>query len=112
MEAYKFQKELDVFLEASEAAKQACDDLIRQNPGVWFPCGFSWVKITPARGRFVSMLKDRKIGSTDSYEGGYVVYNPSKNNTQWMDAKVAGSRAFAEVLNRNGIKAKAISRID
>lgn len=112
MDEYKYQEEYNLFAEASRAAQKACDDMLAKNPGVWFPCGFSWVKIKPARGKFVSMLKDKGIGSTDSFEGGYVIYNPSCNSTQWMDAKMAGSRAFAQILSAKGIKAIAVERID
>lgn len=112
MVKYEYQKEYDVYIKASEAAQIACHEMITKNPGVWYPCGFSWVKIKPARGRFVSMLKDKGIGRTDEFEGGYVIYNPSCNSTQWMDAKMAGSRAFAQVLQASGIKAFAVERID
>lgn len=112
MEQYKYQPEYDIFVEAEAAAKIACHEMIKSNPDQWFPCGFSWVKIKPARGKFVSMLKDRKIGHTDDFEGGYVIYNPSRNSTQWMDAKIAGSKAFVEVLRKHGINAKVESRID
>jgi len=112
MEKYKFQVELDLFQKATQAAAEACQEMIMKNPDQWFPCGFAWVKIRPARGRFVQMLKDRDIGNVDSYEGGYSIWNPSMNNTQWMDAKVAGARAFAEVLQQAGIRCSAQSRID
>jgi hypothetical protein len=112
MEKYKYQAELDLFQKATEAAQKACKEMIDQNPGVWFPCGFAWVNIRPARGSFVAMLKDRDIGRTDSFEGGYSIWNPSNNSTQWMDAKIAGARAFAEVLREAGIKCSVQSRID
>jgi hypothetical protein len=112
MEKYKYQAEYDLYLKAQEAAQVACQKMLKQNPEQWFPCGFAWVKIRPARGSFVAMLKDKGIGRTDSYEGGYAIWNPSANSTQWMDALVAGARAFAEVLQQAGIKCSAQSRID
>ncbi len=113
MQKYKYQKELDLFNAATEAATVACQQmLLGENAGQWYPCGFSWVNIKPARGRFVAMLKDQKLGRLDTFEGGYVIYNPSNISTQWMDAKMAGSRAFANVLVEAGISARAVARID
>lgn len=105
--------EIEAIVETAFAkAVQATSEMITANPEVWYPCGFSWVKIKPARGPLVKYLKENNLGKTDSYEGGFVVYNPSKNHTQWMDAKHAGSRAFAAYLNEHGYKATACSRID
>ena len=113
-----FSAELKVLQEAQTAAATATRQMLEDNPGVWFPCGFSWVKIKPARGPMIEAMKHFGVGKTDSYEGGFVVYNPSGNNTQWMDAKMAGSRAYAQRLNEyfkaTGSKcvAKAVERID
>lgn len=98
--------------EAFVLAEMATQKHINNNPGVWYPCGFAWVRIRPARGAVVKYLKDNNIGHTDDYAGGLVVYNPSGNPTQWMDAKEAGARAFAAHLQLHGIKANAESRID
>lgn len=96
---------------AFNAAKLATKKYLQENPH-WYPCGFAWVRIRPARGKFVAYLKEQKLGSVDGYEGGFVVYNPSNDSTQAMYAKLAGAQAFAEVLRANGIKASAESRID
>lgn len=101
-----------IIVEAYEAARVATDKMIAENPNVWYPCGFAWVRIRPARGAIVTALKEKGLGRTDDYEGGFVIYNPSDNNTQWMDAKVAGARAFAEVFRKHGVKCNAESRID
>jgi hypothetical protein len=114
MQPYRYQAELDVFNEAQEAAAQATQAYLDANPGVWYPCGFAWVKIRPARGRFVDMCKDRDLGRTDDFEGGFVIYNPSGNHTQWMDAKEVGARAFVEVLKKHypTLKASVQTRMD
>ena len=114
MKPYKFQRELEIFREAEAAAEKAAQAHIDANPGVWYPCGFAWVKIRPARGRFVEMCKDQDAGRTDDFEGGFVIYNPSGNPTQWMDAKEAGARAFVEVLKRHypEMKVSVQTRID
>lgn len=112
--SYKYQRELDIYTEAQRAAAQAAQAHIDANPGVWYPCGFAWVKIRPARGRFVEMCKDQGVGRTDDFEGGFVIYNPSENSTQWMEAKEAGARAFVEVLRRHfpEMKVSVQTRID
>lgn len=92
-------------------AQLATEKKLDENPGQWYPCGFAWVRIRPARGALVEFFKEHDVGYT-SEEGGYVVYNPSGNTTQWMDAKMAGARDFAEHLRAAGISAVAESRID
>lgn len=86
---------IDLALEKAALATQAYLDA---HPNQWYPCGFAWVKIKPARGPLVKALKDRGIGRLDEGYGGLMVYNPSGNHTQCMDAKEAGARAFADFL--------------
>lgn len=100
-----------IITQASELARQATETMISQNPDTWYPCGFAWVRIKPARGPFVSVMKEMNLGSSSEL-GGYVVYNPSNNATQWMDAKAAGARAFALELNKYGVKANVEQRMD
>lgn len=73
-------------------------------------CGFAWVKIRPARGAFVKWLKENRIGRVDSYEGGYMIWVSDYN--QSMQKKETYARAFAKVLEQNGIKAYGMSRMD
>ena len=110
----KYDAELRIYQEAQAAAAEAARQMVGQNPGHWYPCGFSWVRIRPAAGRFVAMCKQHGFGSTDEFEGGFVIYNPSENSTQWMDAKMAGSRAFVQVLKKHypNMKVVAQERID
>ena len=77
------------------------------NDGV---CGFAWVNIKPARGKFVKFLKDNKIGRKDSYYGGYTVW--VSHFGQSLARKESYARAFANHLNENGIKAYSMSRMD
>ena len=98
--------------EGLRVAAIAAQAEIDRNPGVWYPCGFAWVKIRPARGIFVKVMKEMGIGRVDEYEGGFSVWNPSQNSTQWMDAKIEGARAFANHLQKHGVKASAYSRMD
>jgi hypothetical protein len=97
---------------ASAAAAQAAADYLNANPGQWYPCGFAWVLIKPARGAYVNYLKSIKVGSNGCY-GGWEIWNPSGNGSQCMDAKMAGARAYAaEVERLGGPKMSAQSRID
>lgn len=110
-----FSFELKVLQEAQDAARAAANKMIDENPDQWYPCGFSWVEIKPARGKLIDALKHFNIGKNGVY-GGWQVYNPSRNHTQWMDAKMAGSRAYVEVLRKHypdgKLKFKAVERID
>lgn len=112
MKTEAYQKEIAIYEEAYDAARIAADAMVSANPGIWYPCGFASVRVRPARGSFVTVMKDQGHGRSDDYMGGYVFSNPSKNLTQWMDAKIEGARAFAAVLKKHGIKATVESRMD
>lgn len=109
-----YSRELEIYREAQEAAAFAAQAHIDANPGVWYPCGFALVKIRPARGRFVEACKEHGHGRLDSFEGGFNIYNPSGNTTQWMVAKEIGAAAFVQVLRRHYPKMKVTvqTRID
>ena len=74
------------------------------------PCGFAWINIKPARGKFVKFLKDNNIGRKDSYYGGYTIWVSEFG--QSMTRKENYARAFVKVLEENGLKAYAMSRMD
>jgi hypothetical protein len=98
--------------QALREAKLAAEKAVNDNPETWYPCGFAWVKIRPARGKLVNFLKKSGIGSTDTYLGGFTVWNPSGHITQWMDAKYEGALAFARVLNEHGVSCTVHRRMD
>lgn len=112
-----FSEELMIADLATQEAAKATADYLTANPENWYPCGFAWVKIRPATGRFVKALKERGDGQTSDM-GGFVIYNPSGNHTQAMYAKLAGAEVYARTLNewfqQCGLKNKAYveSRID
>jgi hypothetical protein len=95
-----FDIENPIIEEALLACRQAIDAHIAANPGIWYPCGFAWVRIKPARGRFVEALKERNLGQVDDYEGGLLV-SPASGSTQWMDAKEIGCKAFVAVVKKH-----------
>lgn len=101
----------DLLFRARLAAAEAAASKIKENPKEWYPCGFAWVTIKPARGKFVSFLKNNSVGHA-AHDGGWTIWNPSNNHTQWMDAKMAGAEAFAAVLRAGHINANADCRMD
>ena len=72
-------------------------------------CGFAYVEISPARGAFVTYLKNHNIGYK-GYYGGYQV--SVREFGQSITRKEAYARAFAEVLKQYGINAGYSSRLD
>ena len=99
--------------EAITAAEQAAQDKTDELNGEWFPCGFAWVRVSPATQPFGRFLKKANIVDGTSYGGGYVVSDAcGDRRTQSMYIKEAGSRAYAKVLHHHGIKCYAESRID
>lgn len=106
-------EELDKLIStAFDAANDATMRYLQQNPDSWFPCGFAWVIIKPARGPLVKRLKEMKIGEVDKYQGGYKVWNPSNVPTQSMIAKKVGADAFVKVLRAAGYSCKAHETMD
>ena len=74
-------------------------------------CGFAWVNISPARGKFVNYLK--KLGKGHkSYHGGWDYWVSSSELGQSITRKEAYATAFAKVLKEWGINAMMMSRLD
>lgn len=104
---------------ANAAAQKAVDDLIAkhgESSGLFGYCGFAWVKIAPARGKFVAFLKENKLGNR-GYNGGFevrpeVTYPAGCVAWQSMDLREAAARAYAQVLKDNGLTAYMQSRAD
>lgn len=79
-------------------------------------CGFAWIVVKPALGKFVKWLKLNQIGYKN-YGGGWAIpARPefTKNNplAQSLAINEAWARAFAQVLRDNGLDAYAESRMD
>jgi len=77
-----------------------------------FNCGFAWVIVKPARGKFVTWCKANKHGRSGYEPGWHFWYSEFSSATQSMDVHVAAAEAFAKVLNDNGIVATVGSRLD
>lgn len=94
-------------------------------------CGFAWINIRPATQAFARYLKERfdphtgpngkrkpvgvNAGDLDYYghAGYYGGFELSVGYYgQSMERKLAHAQAFAEVLNKHGVKAYASSRMD
>ncbi len=110
-----------IFAEANEAGRKAVQSAaatikpmtVIGEGGPWHVpdgvCGFAGVVIRPARGAFVTWLRDNRMGFSN-YGGGY--YVPIHDYNQSMQKKEIHAYAMAEVLTRHGIKASVNSRMD
>lgn len=97
-----------IWKEANEAGLKAVKDYTDKYPHSL--CGFAWITIRPARGKFVTYLKSVNAGHTGVY-GGYEV-SLRGTNTQCIEAKIAGTRAMADVLKSHGINLSVADRLD
>jgi hypothetical protein len=95
---------------ANDAAQTAVNALIDQH-GLdhrdFLFCGSAWVNINPARGAFVTFLKQSGIGDRGVYKG-YTVsptFHIDGPQVQSATLREAGCRAFADVLKQHGIQA-------
>ena len=81
-------------------------------------CGFAWVTIYPEHKGNTKLGKEerkvfRALGADLDWTGKtFQIWNPAKIGCQNIDAKEAGARKASEILNANGIKASAGSRLD
>lgn len=93
---------------ANQAAKTSSEDMY---------CGFAWVKIRPATGSFVKYLKKKGIGDK-AWNGGWDIWSSQVTDSmrvrqsQSMTLKENVCWAFADVLQKHGIKAYGQSRAD
>lgn len=81
-------------------------------------CGFAWVTVYPQHkgntrdGKLERQLLE-EMGFRKDWTGkAYELWNPSRWGGQSMDAKEAGARAAAKVLQKYGYTAYAGSRAD
>ena len=100
-----------VMLDALSAASSATTAHIEEYGENPMGCGFAWVDVKGVRGKKLESLKG--FGFKKKYVGtGVSLWNPSKNITQDMDAKMAGAEACAMILRAAGFDATAGCRLD
>lgn len=116
-----YTKEAKIINDAHEAGRKAVEVLdvrpmtVSDGKQSWFVsdgvCGFAWVTVKPANSKMAKYMTDViRIARKSIYEPG-VMYWISDYN-QSMQKKEAYAYAFAKVLQDNGIKAYAGSRMD
>lgn len=99
-----------IYNEALAAAKAAIAAEAPEDPRA-FDCGFAWVIVRPARGAFVNWCKENGHGSL-AYGGGWQFWCPGEFRGQSVRIHRAAAVAFAEALQRAGLRAEASSRLD
>ena len=84
---------------ATRNAEITTNDYISKNGEYPLGCGFAWVS--------AGIKGNTKIGKSfiaqgfkKDYVGGYKLWNPSNNNTQDMEAKMAGAEAYVDTVQR------------
>ena len=108
----KYADAINIHYEAVQKAKEATQSYLDEyGDGERDVCGFAWVKIGPATSSFCRALKKAGVRNS-SWNGGYVVWNPSGHPTQNISSKEAGATAYADHLSDNGIRCFAQSRLD
>ncbi len=73
-------------------------------------CGFAWVKVRPATSSFAKWAKANLDAHVDDWKGGLLISSPL--NSQSLIRNEAYCSAYAEVLNKVGIKAYMTSLVD
>ena len=97
---------------AQQAAIQAESEYLAKNgePGY---CGFGWVEVYVERTNSKQAKELLAAGFKKSYKPKCLsLWSPGAYHGQSMDIKEAGAHAFAEVLQKAGLKAYACSRAD
>lgn len=103
---------LKALQEAQDAGVAAAEAHLKAIGGDNYPAGFAWVNIKPARGPWVTLLKELNIGRTDTYYGGYAIWGSQWSHCQNIDAKEAAAHAYAQVLRKYGVNCSVGSRWD
>ena len=107
----------DMFINARNKAGEAVDKFMegREEP---MYCGFAYVSIHPAKGRFVNILKKAGIGDK-GYRSGYRIsyYDITPQDHRWrhcqsLDIKEIACEAFRDELRKYGLTVYAESRAD
>ena len=115
-----------IWNEANEAGAKALAEYTEKYGYDRGSCGFAWITIRPARGKFVSWCKNQndehsktqKYPNTpfgdNGWSGGWVLWAPGSKgySGQSVNAIESAAQGFAKVLEQHGIKADVGSRLD
>jgi hypothetical protein len=97
---------------AQQAAIQAESEYLAKH-GEPMYCGFGWVEVYVDRTNSKEAKELLAAGFKKSYKPKCLsLWSPGAYHGQSMDIKEAGAHAFAEVLQKAGLKAYACSRAD
>jgi len=111
----------DIHYEAQTAAKKAVADFLdrwnQQTGGNEYGepmyCGFAWVDVSVERTNSKEAKALASIGFKKSHHARTMtMWDPAEHRGQSMDCKEHGAHAYAEVLNKYGIRASMGSRAD
>jgi len=111
---------LDIHTEATQAAKNAVGAFLTEWKdstggnayGEPMYCGFAWVDVKERSNSKLGKAL-QAVGFRKSWQGGVLqLWDPAKHAGQSMDCKEVGARAYAEVLQKHGIRAYMGSRAD
>jgi hypothetical protein len=103
---------LAIFHEAKNAAVAATSAKFAEI-GDFGACGFAWVQIPePMHAAALVSAGLAKKGDADAFRHGAIIYDPGQSPVQSLNVMDAGADAFAAVMARHGIKARAWSRMD
>lgn len=103
-----------IHAEATTAAREAAERYFNDRLGGrdQMCCGFSWCHINGVRLNTKIGRALAAVGFDKSWTKGIYLWNPASMPVQNVDCLYAGSKAYAEVLQRYGFDAYADSRLD
>jgi hypothetical protein len=83
---------------ATHEAQRVAEESLKKMGGDWGTCGFAWVKVFDVRSNSKLGKALCSVGFSKAYGGGLEIWNPSKANTQSIQVKEDGARAYAKIL--------------
>ena len=107
--------------QATQAAQDAVADFLSKwnaqtggnEYGEPMYCGFAWVDVAVTRTNDATAKALSTVGFRKSYRPKTMtLWDPAQHRGQSMDCKEVGAQAYAEVLQKYGIKAYMGSRAD
>ena len=92
--------------ENARTAAQAESDASEARQTSWYPCGFAWIVIRPARGPFITWCKKNGIGS-NAYGGGWPSSSSRRGLTPWAALREGSGRGCEGGRERNQQRGRA-----